>query len=448
MGKTYLIEQTFSGRFTFQHAGLSPEAGEKKGLLKKQLQHFYHSLEQAGMQKERVPKDWLEAFYLLEKFLQQRDDGSRQLVFLDELPWMDTPRSGFIQALEAFWNGWGSHRENLMMIVCGSATSWMQSKLINNHGGLYDRVTYEIRLAPFTLLECERFYQQREIRFSRYDIVQSYMILGGIPYYMNYMDRELSLARNVDHLFFERGAVLRNEYSRLFMSLFTSPEEMMAIVQLLSSRNVGFTRSEIVQRLGISDGGKLSHQLRALIDSDFVVKYVPFGLGKREAHYKLVDLFCLFYLHFLGEKQPGDEQFWLHSMMAQPVVTWRGLSFENVCFNHIAQIKKALGISGVLTTSSAWTKRGAEDPGTQIDLLITRKDNVINMCECKYYGDNFAVDGSYYRTLLRRQEILAQQVSRRMVVRSTLITTYGLVHNEYSGAFSNVVTMDDLFAEV
>ena len=447
VGKTYLIDETFAGRITFRHAGLSPADEDAKGLLRAQLDHFYNSLILFGMEKSSKPDNWLDAVLLLEQFLQKNDDGSRQLVFLDELPWLDTPRSGFIQAFEGFWNNWGCHRKNLMVVVCGSANSWMMNSLINNHGGLYNRVTYQFKLAPFTLRECEAFFQANNIRFSRYDIAQSYMIFGGIPYYLGYFDGEYSLAQNVDRIIFARNAKLKDEYDRLYQSVFINPDTEKAIVTFLATRNAGYTRKEIAEKLGLSDGGRLSQNLNALIASDFVVKYVPYGMGKREEHYKVVDPFCLFYLHFVREINGGSESFWQENVTAQPVVTWRGLAFEHVCFNHIPQIKKALGISGVITSASAWSKREDDHDGTQIDLLLTRNDNVLNMCEIKYYGGKFTVKKDDYLTLLGRQEILMGKVSPKMTIRSTLITTYGLTQNEYSGVFTNVIILDDLFAD-
>ena len=447
VGKTYLVDETFYGRLTFRHAGFSPAEKGAKGLLRAQLDHFYNSLELYGMEKCAKPNSWLDAFLLLEKYLQKIDDGSRQVVFLDELPWMDTPRSGFIMAFEGFWNNWGCHRKNLMVIVCGSANSWVLNNLINNHGGLYNRVTYEMKLSPFTLRECEDYYKENGMIFSRYDVVQSYMIFGGIPYYMGYVDGELSLAQNVDRILFARDAKLKNEYDRLFESVFVNPEAVKVIVRLLYTRNAGYTRREISEKLGISDGGRLSRNLNALIASDFAVKYVPFGLGKREEHYKLVDPFCLFYLHFMNETRAGNEEFWQQNAASQSVASWRGYAFENVCFNHIGQIKKALGISGVAASASAWSKREDDREGAQIDLLISRKDNVVNMCEIKYYGGDFTIKKDYYRKLLHRQEMLMEELSPRMAVRSTLITTYGLTRNEYSGIFTNVINLDDLFAD-
>ena len=228
IGKTFLVDEALKGKISFRHAGLSPvdESG-KSNNTKQQLQHFYQSLQLSGMSRSHCPKNWLEAFFMLEQHLQQTDKGARQVVFLDELPWMDTPRSGFITALESFWNTWACHRQNLMLVVCGSANSWMLDNLVNNHGGLYGRTTFEIKLAPFSLGECEEFYRSAGVQMSRYDIAQANMVLGGIPYYMSYFAKGKSLAQNIDALFFSKGAKLRNEFSRLFASVFAKPEEMM-----------------------------------------------------------------------------------------------------------------------------------------------------------------------------------------------------------------------------
>lgn len=447
VGKTYLVDETFSGRITFRHAGLSPDSSDSKGLLRNQLDHFYNSLILHGMEECEKPQTWLSAFFLLERFLQKIDDGSRQLVFIDELPWLDTPRSGFMRAFEGFWNTWGCHRRNLMVVVCGSANSWVLDKLINAHGGLYNRVTYEIKLEPFTLAECREFYRSNNIRFSNYDIVQSYMVLGGIPYYMGYIEGEKSLAQNIDDCFFARNARLRDEYNRLFASVFDSPETTKTIVGFLFSRSAGYTRREIAEHLRIADGGSLTKNLNALVASDFIVKYVPFGMNKRESHYKLVDPFCLFHLQFVHGKKSVNERFWQQNTSSQSLSTWRGYAFENVCFNHVEQIKKALGISGVITTSSAWSKRNEDSKGAQIDLLINRNDNVVNMCELKFYSGDFEVNKDYYETLLNRENLLQKEVSPKTTVRSTLVTTFGLKRNEYSNVFSNVVLMEDLFEE-
>lgn len=444
VGKTTLVAETFKGKFAFRHAGLSPIEQRGRGTMAEQLRHFQHSLQSWGLRDAPRPESWLDAFYLLERLLEQKDDGSRQVIFIDELPWMDTPRSGFVTALEGFWNGWACYRSNVMLIVCGSASSWILDRLINDHGGLYGRVTCEIRLAPFTLRECEQLLGENGVHFSRYDIVQSYMVFGGVPFYMDALDGSLSLAQNIDQLFFANTASLRDEYDRLFASAFSNPRTMKDIVSLLYTRRGGHTRKEIGAAINLS-GGALTSSLKALIASDFIEKYVPFSLGRRDARYRLKDPFCLFYLHFVANQRKADGQWWSHNQATQQVVSWRGLAFENVCFCHVPQIKQALGISGVRTSQSSWDLRDA-DGGAQIDLLIERDDNVVNACEIKFYGDEFTVDKSYYRTLLRRQELLMEHLSPKMAVHQTLISTFGLHHNEYSGVFTQVVAMDDLFS--
>jgi len=450
IGKTFLVDEALKGKITFRHAGLSPidEANEKNSL-KKQLKHFYNSLLLHGMKRSKCPTTWMEAFFMLASFLETKEakaNEGKQVIFLDELPWMDTPRSGFITAFEGFWNTWACHRDDLMLVCCGSANSWMLNNLVNNHGGLYGRTTYEIKLSPFTLGECESFYQEHGIKFSKYDITQGYMILGGIPYYLGYMQRGLSLAQNIDALFFANNAKLRLEYDRLFASVFSNPEEMKKIVNLLGKQRSGFTRQNILKELHFASSGSLSKMLGTLIASDFVEKYLPFGMGKREERYRLIDPFCLFYQKFVESHPTLDDGFWTHNVDSSKLNSWRGFAFEEVCFRHIDQIKKALGISGVSTQQSAWSIRGNEETeGLQIDMLIDRKDNVVNMCEMKFYNEEFSVCKSYHAKLVHRQNTLSSLLPRRKVVHSTLITTYGLTYNEYSGDFQQVVTLEDLF---
>ena len=448
IGKTYLVDEAFKGKITFRHAGLSPievEKGASISPLKAQLKHFYNSLLLHGMKKEECPDNWLDAFLMLEMFLENKNTSEKQIVFLDELPWMDTPRSGFIIAFEGFWNTWGCHRDNLIVIICGSATSWITDNLINNHGGLYNRLTFEMKLSPFTLGECEQYFSSEGIRLSRYDITQAYMITGGIPYYLSYFKKGKSLPQNIDELFFSRNAKLKNEFERLFFSIFNRPEMMISIIKFLSSRNSGYTRSDIAANIGCSSGGTFSQALNALIESDFIVKYVPFGYSKRMEHYKLVDPFCMFYIKFVENKSKLNETFWQHNHVAQSVISWRGFAFESVCFNHISQIKQALEIGGVNAAYSAWSKKEDDAEGIQIDLIIERKDNVVNMCEIKFYGNDFSVNKDYYKILLNRQELLSKELSPKVIIHNTLITTYGLKYNEYSSIFDSVITLDDLF---
>ncbi len=448
VGKTYLIKELFKDKMAFYHTGMSPFDAENTNILQDQLKSFHNSLIRYGQEPSEHPKSWIEAFFMLERLLESLSGEQRQVVFIDELPWMDTPRSGFLSAFEHFWNGWGSGRDNLMLIVCGSATSWMEDNLINNHGGLYGRLTYEIKLSPFTLCECEAYFKAMDLRLTRYDIIQAYMAVGGIPYYLGFFRKGLSLGQNLDLLFFARNAKLKNEFDRLFSSLFSRPTNYKKIINLLATKHCGFTRDEIATATGIQKGGGFSKMLSALEASDFIVRYVPFGRSKREEHYKLVDNFCLFHGKFLANGEITDPEFWEKNQNAQRLSVWKGIAFEEVCMKHIRQIKNALGIRGITSKESAWSLRGDDETeGTQIDLLIDRADRVVNLCEMKFYKEEFTIDKAYDKKLRHRTQTLVDNLPKNRNVHLTLITTYGLTYNEYFGQIQMLVTMDDLFNE-
>ena len=447
VGKTFLVDEAYKGLITFRHAGLSPvdERG-KANMLADQLQHFYQSLILQGMKKSHRPDSWLEAFFMLEQWLQQIDNGSRQVIFIDELPWLDTPRSKFLTAFESFWNSWACHRDNVLVVVCGSATSWIKDKLINNHGGLYGRVTWEIKLSPFNLEESEQFFKSRGVRLSRYDIAQCNMILGGIPYYLQYIQSGMSLAQNIDKILFAHNALLEQEYDRLFSSIFNNPEEMKRIIGLLAERRGGYTRKEISEKVGTDNNGYLSTILNSLIASDFIIKYIPFGTNGRNSHYKLIDPYCIFYHKFIKDKVQLNNEFWLSNIASPKISSWRGYAFEELCLRHICKIKSALGISGVSTSESAFVVKGNDDTeSSQIDLIIERKDGIVNMCEMKFYNSDYTVTKAYERKIVERYNLVTGLISKKSCVNPVLITTFGLDSNEYSSSFQNVITLDDLF---
>ena len=451
VGKTYLIDEVFRDRLNFRHAGLSPIDSEKENvkahLMKDQLTHFFRSLTMQGYKGKKTPESWLEAFYMLEDLLVEKyKDNERIVVFLDEMQWLDTPKAKFMTGFEAFWNGWACHRKNLMVIVCGSSSSWILTNIINNHGGLYGRVTFEIKLKPFTLRECEQFLTSKEICMSRYDVIQAYMMVGGIPYYLRYFNKRLSLAQNINEIFFADEAPLKDEFNRMFASLFKNAEPIKQIIKAIASKNKGITRKELSEITGVTDSGEVSRQLNALIAGDFIIKYKSFGDNKRDEIYKLVDPFSYFYLTFLDKSSDNRNIDWINIEDSSRVLSWKGYAFENVCWNHIHQIKMALQIGGVSTTEALWSKRGDENTrGTQIDLIIVRKDNVVHMCEIKFYNEEFEVDKDYHLILERRKKILREQIPKRATINNTLITTYGLRKTNYFGDFVHVVTIDQLF---
>lgn len=446
VGKTFLIKQALKDRITFQHTGVSPVDQEgEKNRMKTQLESFYYSLLNHGLEGIQMPKSWMEAFYLLEQLLMQIDDGSRQVVFLDELPWLDTPRSGFLPAFESFWNGWCSGRDNIMLVVCGSATSWILGNLTRSKVGLYGRLTDEIKLSPFTLKECEDYFTHEEIELSRYDIAQAYMVFGGIPYYLSYFRKGLSFEKNVDKILFGRSPRLKDEFNRLFSAIFSNADDCKKIIRLLATRNSGFTREEIAKSTGLPLGGGLTNTLTSLAESDFIQKYSPYGIPGKQERYKLIDNFCLFWLKYV-EQNCKDSSFMSDNVTSDILKSWHGVAFEQLCWQHIIQIKRALEIGGVKTSLSAWCLKGNEEHrGVQIDMLIFRNDNVVNLCEMKFASSPYEIDKDENMRLRERIEALKSTLSPKQTVHLTMVTTYGVAHGKYSGIVQSQVRLDDLF---
>ena len=441
VGKTFLVRESFDYDFAFQHAGLA------EGGLRDQLFAFSESLKDAGFDGFTQPTSWLEAFGLLKELVRKAPDG-KKVLFIDELSWMDTPKSGLVTALENFWNGWASGRKDIVLIVCASATSWMMSKVVHNKGGLYNRLTKQINLRPFTLRECEEMLVAKGIELSRHQILECYMIMGGVPYYWEHLERGKSLAQNIDAIFFAEDAPLKREFEYLYASLFRHPADYLAIVSALAGRKAGMTREEIIEAASLADSGALTKKLGELESCGFVRSYRAFGKRRRGTLYQLVDNFTLFHYKFL-DSGGTDERFWENSAGSGGRNAWCGLAFERVCLEHVPQIKRALGISGVITEVGAWSCKADPDNGingSQVDLLIDRKDQIVNLCEMKYSADDFVITKGVEESLRHKVSDFKMLAKTRSAVHVTLVTTYGLKSSKYSGAVQSVVTSDDLFA--
>ena len=440
VGKTYLIRETFGYKFTFQHTGLA------KGNTKEQLFSFAISLRDAGYDDCPIPKSWLEAFSLLSTYLKNSTD-EKKIVFLDELPWMDTPRSNFISAFEHFWNGWASARKDIVLIICGSATSWIINKVINDHGGLHNRVTKQIALQPFTLKECEMFAQSKGLEMSRYQLAECYMVFGGIPYYWSLLEKGLSLSQNIDKIIFAKNGKLSNEFNQLYASLFKSPEQYIDIVTALGKKKAGMTREEIIAATDKYSNGALSKVLDELEYCGFIRKYNGFDKKSKQAIYQLIDNYTLFYFKFIQQNENNDEHFWSASIDSAMHRAWSGLAFERLCMAHTQQIKAALGIAGVLSNVYSWRKEADEmSDGAQIDLLIDRKDQVINLCEMKYSLSEYAIDAEYEQKLRNKKSAFIDATNTRKAVHLTMVTTFGIKTNVHSGVVQNEITLEDLFS--
>ena len=444
VGKTYLIRETFNYQFCFQHTGVA------KGTLRQQLTAFRNSLIAAGMTRCAIPKTWIDAFELLKQFINDAPAG-KKVLFIDELPWMDTPKGNLIGALENFWNGWATARreKDIVLIVCGSATSWISNKLMKDKGGLRGRLTNRIKVVPFTLRECELFAGSANLALGRKDVLELYMILGGIPYYWSFLKKGLSVAQNVDQLFFTETAQLRDEFEALYATLFKRPENYLKVIACLSNgKRSGMTREDILRESRLSDGGTFSTILEELEECGFIRRFVSADTAETNAMYQLTDNYTLFYYLCIKKNAFSDEHYWSNTFTSAFHNTWKGLAFERVCLQHIPQIKAALGITGVQTNICSWSARGTgRRRGAQIDLVIQRADDFTDLCELKHSSSAFTIDKDYAEELQNKMGAYQELSKDKRTLHLVMVTTNGVVRNSYYNLIQNEVTMDDLFAQ-
>jgi uncharacterized protein len=440
VGKTYLIREYFNYRFDFQISGLA------NANTSQQLFNFDTALrKQSNLVYETSSGNWLIAFQRLMEHLENVTSGGKKVIFFDELPWFDTPGSDFMMGLEHFWNSWASNRKDVLLIVCGSAASWMINVLINNDGGLHNRITQKMKIEAFNLQEAEEMLMAQNSVLDRYQVVQLYMALGGIPYYLEAVQPNLSAAQNIQQLFFDSSGLLKNEFFNLYRSLFRKYEVYEKVVEALSTKTEGLQRADISKLSGVASGGTLSKVLADLEESGFIRAYNSLDQKKQKTLYRLSDFYTAFYFRFIKNGQYQGENAWIN-LIDNPVQrTWQGFAFEQICIDHISQIKKALGISGVQSNHASW-KGSTEEKSAQVDLLIDRRDQVINLCECKFSLDTFAIDKEYAEKLRSKISTFKTVTKTRKAVFLTMITTYGVEKNQYANQLmQNEVTMDDLF---
>ena len=438
VGKTFLIRSVFKGQFAFQISGLSNSS------LKQQLANFNLTLNNTDPKNDHEPaNDWLTAFSQLIKYLKSKK--GKKIIFIDELPWFDTRNSKFIQALEHFWNSWASAESDIKLIVCGSATSWMINKLINNKGGLHNRLTHKIKLLPFTLNECEKYLNSRQINLDKYQIIQLYMSIGGIPFYWDEVKPGMSAMQNIEEICFSETGLLQSEFKNLYRSLFNNYDKHIKIVKALAKKSKGLNRDEIIKITGLPNAGSTSRILDELEESGFIRKYSPFEKRMRNSLYQLIDFYSHFYLKFIENTQITNVNNWLNAIDTPKYRAWSGYAYEQICLSHLAQIKNKLGISGVFTTISSWRSTNSEQ-GVQIDLIIDRRDNIINLCEMKFSINPYVINKKYANELRDKVGIFKAETKTRKSVFLTMITTYGVKQNINStGLFQNEMKMDDLF---
>jgi len=433
VGKTFLIRQLFEPEFVFDLTGLA------NANVQEQLLNFTLSLNRVANISYTTPKNWKLAFEQLISFV-ENSPQSRKVIFIDEISWIDTYRSHFLMALEHFWNGWACSRSDIMLIVCDSATSWITDKLINNYGGLHNRLTASIYLQPFTLLETEIYLQSQNCNYSRYSIAECYMVMGGIPYYLSKIDATLSIAQNIDKLFFAENAEFQNEFQNHYASQFNNYADCIKILEALSSKSKGLSRQEIEKIKKLSRGSKLTTTLKNLESCGFIRAYSAFGKKKYECVYQLLDAYTLFYFTYLSKNEYKDAAFWTNSLNTPQHNIWADYAFQILALQHIAEIKQTLEISGIQSAVSAWKSATG-----QIDLIINRKDQIINFCEIKFSNSEFVIDKDYEAILRNKLFTFKEEAKTRKIVYLLMITTYGVMNDSCSDIVRKEIVLNDLF---
>lgn len=441
IGKTFLVNTFFDDCYAFKLTGLA------KKSKREQLANFTTALNRYGNgRKFTKPRTWYEAFDKLRKLLEEKHIEGKKVVFIDELPWMDSRGSNLVSALEHFWNDWAGSQSDMILIVCGSATSWITRKILKNKGGLHNRVTQKLYLRPFTLAECKEYIINQGLIMEDKEIAECYMIMGGVPFYLKNLRRGASLSQNVDEMFFAEKGRLCDEFDALYASLFDKSENYIKVVEALSKKNKGLTREEILEVSRLKNNGHFSKILEDLTNCDFIRKYKGYGDKGRKAVYQLVDPFTLFYYKFIRQNAPTDKPFWQYQIGTRLHDTWAGLAFEQLCLNHHRQIEQALGISGILTKVYSWNSPSDAAEKAQIDLIIKRADKVVNVCEMKFYDGDYQMKKKDADDIERRVRAFRNAEKIRMAIHPVLVTTFGLSENQYSHVFQNVVVLNDLFA--
>jgi AAA+ ATPase superfamily predicted ATPase len=440
IGKTYLVKKVFKDQLIFHFTGI--KNADKNTVIKeftRKITELSHSAFTIA-----PPTTWMDTFGLLKSYLKSINSKKKKVVFLDEFPWMDTHKSGFLSAFEYFWNDWAVD-QNIIIVVCGSSTSWMLKNVVNNKAGLHNRITKYINLHPFTLKETRELLAARGIKLPFYEIVQLYMALGGVPYYLNEIKAGESAIQNIDRILFGENSTLKHEFSNLYRALFDQYEKYETIVKALSTKQKGLTRAEIINTTHLTNGGGLSRMLDELEESSFIKSFQPFGKEKKDTLYRLVDEYSVFYFQFNpSKKQAGS---FIKMSTSPKYKSWAGFAYESLCIKHVHKIKEALGISGIFSQENSFFFKGNDSESSfQIDMLIDRSDNAINLCEMKFYGNEYEFSRKESEQLRKRRELFREKTQTKKYLINTLITTYGLKSNENSvGVIDKVILMEQLF---
>lgn len=451
IGKTYLISEYFKSKGYYFEL-----TGAKGATLKTQLDNFREEFADAFYSgvKQETPNSWQEAFNQLRRKAEELAPEKKIILFLDELPWLASPRSNFLASLEHVWNRYLSRLNNIILIVCGSAASWMLKKIIYNKGGLYGRLTAEIHLKPFTLRETETYLKAKNINLDRKQIIELYLAFGGVAKYLANVSKGKSSAQIIADTCFSPNGALLLEFPKLYDSLFDKPEHHIAIINALAGKKSGMTQEDILKKTGMSSGGNFTQLLNELEDSGFILSTPQFSYKKKETTFRLIDEYSIFYLAWIkpaldNHLKNVTQNYWQNIQNSPSYMAWAGYAFEGICLKHAEKIIDALKISVVARSSTVWSykpEKESKKNGAQIDLVIDRADKCINLCEIKFCNNLFTVTKNDSENLRYKKMCFQEQTNTKKSLFTTLITTYGAAINEhYLVSVDNQLTMDVLF---
>ncbi len=443
VGKTYLIDNAFSNQICFQISGIQDEN------MQEQLANFYRKLCKYSkvFLKKEIPYDWGEAFYYLEMYLSKLPKRKKKyVIFLDELPWMATQRSGCLQQLANFWNDFLSKQKNFILVVCGSASSWLAKNISADRGGLHNRLTDIVHVHPFTLKETKQFFKSKKIELTHVDIAKIYMAIGGIPYYLEDVRVGDSATTAINRILFSKESKLAKEYDHLYKALFYNPSIHQKIVSILSSSQKGLLRNQILAHLKVISNGSVNRALDELVTCGFISTISQYNKRKREELYRLTDEYTLFYHKFIKHKHSLSKGVWDKLSTSHTYTIWCGYAYEFLVYRHIEQVMQKLGISGISSNISVHYYLGNKSNNQQIDLLIERADNTITYCEIKFNKDPIGLDKKKYQELKTKIANFRLINSIKKNIHVVYITNEPMLKNSYfNEVVAHNITLDDLF---
>ncbi|NUX01369.1 AAA family ATPase [Wolbachia endosymbiont of Madathamugadia hiepei] len=455
VGKTYLIKQFFS-----KHADiLFEQTGLNNGTLQEQLAIFTQVLSNTFYKGARMalPKNWMDALQQLALAIDNNTHENEQVVlFFDELPWLATKKSGFLKALEYFWNTRWTYRKGLILVVCGSAASWMLENIIYTKGGLHNRITARIPLQPFNLRETKEYLRYLGVNLNHQQMLQLYMAMGGIPHYLKEVSKGLSAAQNINVICFQENGLLFDEFDMLFHSLYEEPETYLSIIHAIAKKAKGISRKELIEVTKITEGGYLTTRLRSLEEAGFIGGFLPLSKAKRGVYYRIIDEYVLFYLTWIKPFREvtkraiiSDAHYWELAIKKPVWQTWTGQTFEAVCFKHANKIRRKLNIEHIGVICGDWQyhpEKNSKESGTQVDLVFDREDGCVMLCEIKYSDKPYIVTKEFVEQLKRKETVYREKTKSKKQIFWVLIAANGASENQYlKDTIHHVITLEDLF---